>query len=198
MTSTLTPATGYGLAVLCEGIWVGTLRRERPCRNLAACKVNAEWLCAEHAEDIPTPDQMDYRDCADCRADRGMPHRSGFPGAYYWCPGCNTEWREPGRYPDMYRTHPLDLAFGILRVLYTLALFVVFTGLAILWLEPDYPHVSEGQRLLAGWGGAGMALIPTIAASALINEILYWGARSLAWAARYVLGGPIVKGGQSQ
>jgi hypothetical protein len=193
-----TPEGHHIIGDPCEGVWVGLFGRETPCSNRGIIKVNAEHLCIAHSEDIPTSDEMDYRDCPLCRAKRGMPHRPGYRGAYYWCPGCNTEWREPGRYPSMYRTHPLDLTFGILRVLYTLGLFIVLTVLFARWLEPEYLHLDHDQRILATWGGAGMALIPTALGSVLINEILRGTAYGLALAARYVLGGPIVKGGQPQ
>lgn len=165
------------------------------CRALATRKVNAEWLCDEHAQDIPTSDEMDYRDCPECRADRGMEHRPGFPGAWYWCPGCNTDWREPGHYPGVYRPSAAGIAYGIFRVLYTLALMVAFATLGALWFEPDFANVSDGRQAFASLGGAGLALFPALAGGWLINEILYWSAYGLGWAARYVLGGPVQKGG---
>lgn len=191
MTSTRHLPEGVFASIrTCEGVWITSLHREKPCRELADHKVNAEWLCTEHAQDIPTPDEMDYRDCPICRADRGMKHRPGYPGAFYWCPGCNTEWREPGHYPDVNRPKALDFAFAVLRVLYTLALFMGLTALAATWFEPAWATASEGEQAWALWAGAGMALIPTFVGGWFINEILFWSAYGLGWAARYILGGP--------
>lgn len=184
-----------GTTPICEGIWVTLLHREKSCRKPATLKVNAELLCADHAEGIPGPDEMDYRDCPECRADRGMEHRPGAPGHFYWCPGCNTEWREAGRYPNAYRPTVLEFAFVILRVLYTLALFLGLTLLVTTWFEPDFANVSEGRQVFAALSGAGAALLPTLVGSWLTNEILYWSAYGLGWAAHYVLGGPVQKGG---
>lgn len=184
----------------CEGIWVGAFRREHPCRNPATRKVNAEWLCTEHAEDIPTPDQMDYRDCADCRADRDMEHRPGAPGCYYWCPGCNTEWRELGRRPDDPRPddpRPDFLGFVLigLWVIYALGSYLILSAYGALWLEPGFYGATDDDQAQAMMSGLGLALIPWLACMYLTNQILYWGAYALGSAARYVLGGPIVEGG---